>query len=276
MSKSRREIKVVAVSGGFDPVHIGHVRMFEEAKALGTHLVVILNSDNWLRKKKGYMFMSQEERAEIIKHFSVVDDVYIYDVVEEDMSVKGALEKYKMKINGQEYPVNIFANGGDRKSVQDIPEAPVCERLGIKMVFNVGKGGKVQSSSWLIDKVKNKYKVDVRPWGHMRILDAKEHFWVKSITIAPNKRLSLQSHARRRELWACIEGEVIAERGIKKGENKWEITEKVTLKPGDIFYVSTGELHRMSSKTGGTIIEVAFDAPKEEDITRWEDDYGRV
>jgi len=276
MNKIDKNIKVVAVSGGFDPVHIGHVRMFEEAKKLGTHLVVILNGDEWLKNKKGFAFMPEEERAELIKQFGVVDDVYIHREIDEHTSVTGALRDYTMNIDGQEYPISIFANGGDRKDINDIPEGKICQEKGIEMVFEVGRGGKVQSSSWLIDKVKNKYEVDIRPWGHMHILDSKKHFWVKSITVAPNKRLSLQSHAQRRELWACIEGEIIAERGIKTGEGQWEITEKVVLKPGDTFYLNTNELHRMSSEKGGTIIEVAFDKPKEEDNTRWEDDYGRV
>ncbi len=137
---------LVAVSGGFDPIHIGHVRMFERAKKLGDKLVVILNNDNWLAKKKGYSFMSENERKEIIKGLRVVDRVVItsHPKNTKDMSVCAELLKLKP---------DIFANGGDRK-LDNIPEVPVCEKIGCKMIFNIGQGGKVQSSSWLLEKYK--------------------------------------------------------------------------------------------------------------------------
>ncbi len=141
----KKEKIIVAVSGGFDPVHIGHIRMFEEAKALGDELVVILNNDNWLRKKKGKEFMSESERKEILESLRVVDRVYLTGHAEgvDDMSVCDTLKELKP---------HIFANGGDRKPDGDpVPEVETCEKLGIKMVYNVGHGGKVQSSSWLLD-----------------------------------------------------------------------------------------------------------------------------
>ncbi|OIP65086.1 hypothetical protein AUK15_02555 [Candidatus Nomurabacteria bacterium CG2_30_43_9] len=128
------------VSGGFDPVHIGHLQMFEEAKKLGDKLVVVLNCDKWLIRKKGKNFMNQEERAGIIRGFSCVDDVFILESDRNDVSE--AIEK----IHPQ-----VFANGGDRKAEADIPEAEICKELGVEMVFNVG-GGKVQSSSWLLKR----------------------------------------------------------------------------------------------------------------------------
>jgi len=148
--KSQNKKVIVAVSGGFDPVHIGHVRMFNEAKKLGDELVVILNNDNWLKAKKGYAFMHEQERREIIEGFRSVDRVVLTSHPENltDMSVCAELKK----IHPQ-----MFANGGDRKPDGDpIPEVTLCERLGIKMVYNVGQGGKVQSSSWLVGKVKAK------------------------------------------------------------------------------------------------------------------------
>jgi len=140
--------RVVIVSGGFDPVHIGHVRMFNEAKALGDHLIVVLNNDNWLRKKKGYVFMGEKEREEIIRNFKAVDDVYVTDHTEDsnDTSVCSALESICP---------HIFANGGDRKE-DNIPEYEVCRRLNIKMHFNTGSGGKVQSSSWLVNNAEKR------------------------------------------------------------------------------------------------------------------------
>ena len=135
---------IVAVSGGFDPLHIGHLRLFEEAKKLGDELVVILNNDNWLKKKKGYVFMSQNERKEIIKSLIWVDKVIIsrHPKDPKDMSVNRELKILKP---------HIFANGGDRKE-DNVPEVEVCRKINCQMVFNVGRGGKIQSSSWLLEK----------------------------------------------------------------------------------------------------------------------------
>lgn len=133
---------IVAVSGGFDPIHVGHVRMFERARALGDRLVVILNNDNWLRAKKHHIFMPEDQRAEIIRSLRVVDEVIItkHSPNPSDMSVCTELAELKP---------DIFANGGDRK-LDNVPEVAVCDEIGCGMVFNIGDGGKVQSSSWLL------------------------------------------------------------------------------------------------------------------------------
>jgi D-beta-D-heptose 7-phosphate kinase/D-beta-D-heptose 1-phosphate adenosyltransferase len=136
--------KIVAVSGGFDPLHVGHVRLFGRAKKLGDELVVILNNDNWLRKKKGFVFMPARERKEVIEALQSVDRVVLTSHKKNpaDMSVCAELLKIKP---------HIFANGGDRTK-KNIPEVAVCKKIGCKMVFGVGHGGKVQSSSWLLSK----------------------------------------------------------------------------------------------------------------------------
>ena len=141
---------VVVVSGGWDPIHIGHVRLFQAAKKLGDELVVILNNDNWLKKKKGYVFMSEKERKELIEALSVVDRVVLtrHPQSPKDMSVNKELEAIKP---------DIFANGGDRTK-RNIPEIAVCKEIGCKMVFNLGQGGKVQSSSWLLSAFANNNK----------------------------------------------------------------------------------------------------------------------
>ena len=126
---------VVAVSGGFDPIHLGHIRMFKHARKLGDKLIVIVNSDGWLRRKKGAYFMSANERREIIEAFDCVDRVHVLTSIKPD--VKDALLQLKP---------NIFANGGDRKNEEDIPEAEVCKKHNIKMVFGIG-GKKIRSSS---------------------------------------------------------------------------------------------------------------------------------
>jgi cytidyltransferase-like protein len=140
--------KVVMVSGGFDPVHIGHVRLFNEAKKLGDYLIVVVNNDNWLKLKKGYSFMPETERKEIIEAFRGVDEVMLtkHEPGTTDLSVCQELEEIKP---------DIFANGGDRHA-GNIPEYALCDKLGIVMVFNVGHGGKVRSSSDLLKEFSQK------------------------------------------------------------------------------------------------------------------------
>jgi cytidyltransferase-like protein len=156
---------VVAASGGFDPLHIGHVRLLQEAKRLGDVLVVILNNDNWLLQKKGYVFMSERERKEILESLKMVDRVVITSHPKNpmDMSVTAALRKIKP---------DVFANGGDRtktdasrKDSSLNPEQILCRELGIQMAFNVGRGGKIESSSELIRKAK---KVKDKRWKSSR------------------------------------------------------------------------------------------------------------
>ena len=134
--------KSVVVSGGFDPIHVGHVRMIQEAHMLAVNLgcsgiTVIANSDEWLIRKKGKVFMPLAERMEILAAITGVYNVVVWDDGSPD--VCGALRIIKP---------TIFANGGDRDNADGLPEKAVGDELGINMVFNVG-GGKVQSSSWL-------------------------------------------------------------------------------------------------------------------------------
>ena len=126
----------VAVSGYFDPLHIGHIEYFEKAKKLGDKLIVILNNDHQTRLKKGNSFMPQEERAKIIKSLKSVDEVFIS--IDEDGSVCKSLELIKP---------DIFAKGGDRYS-HEIPENEICERHDIKIIDGLYE--KIQSSSELL------------------------------------------------------------------------------------------------------------------------------
>ena len=140
------DIEMVAVSGGFDPVHWGHVKMIAEASKYA-RVMVILNSDEWLMRKKGFVFMSFEERRDILKEIKGVTIVAAVD--DSDGTVCDALRKIRP---------DYFANGGDRGK-SNTPEQDVCEELGIAMMWNVG-GGKIQSSSDLVNKAK---------WGKMVI-----------------------------------------------------------------------------------------------------------
>ena len=125
------------ISGGFDPIHKGHIRMIREAVKKG-EVLVIVNSDAWLMRKKGYVFMPFEERVEIIKSIKGVRDTSVVGIDDSDNTVCEALRKFKP---------DYFANGGDRTNT-NTPEMALCEELGIEMLWEVG-GGKVQSSSTL-------------------------------------------------------------------------------------------------------------------------------
>ena len=126
----------ICVSGGFDPVHIGHLRMIQEASKFG-NVIVIVNSDDWLMRKKGYIFMPFNERCEILEGFTATSSTISVD--DSDNTVCEALRRIKP---------DYFANGGDRKT-NNTPEMNVCEELGIEMLWGVG-GGKIQSSSTLV------------------------------------------------------------------------------------------------------------------------------
>jgi cytidyltransferase-like protein len=148
--QNKKKPIVVAVSGGFDPIHIGHIRLFEHARALGDKLVVILNNDHWLRAKKQHVFMPDHERKEVIEGLRAVDEVVIsgHGLDPTDMSVSAELAAIQP---------DIFANGGDRdeRNAADptsslYKDINTCKNIGIKMVFNIGDGGKIQSSSWLL------------------------------------------------------------------------------------------------------------------------------
>jgi len=135
-----KRIPTIAVSGGFDPIHKGHVMMIREAAEYG-HVIVLLNSDDWLIRKKGYKFMSFEERAFIIG--SIKGVVVVSNIEDSDETVCAGLRRFQP---------DYFANGGDRYKT-NTPEMDVCEEIGITMLWNIG-GGKVQSSSNLVSKAK--------------------------------------------------------------------------------------------------------------------------
>ena len=263
MKHKKKPVRWVSVSGGFDPLHIGHVRMFKEARKLGDKLVVIMNNDNWLKYKKGFAFMPQKERAELILSFPFVDKVVTtgHTTVTKDISICKELGKIRP---------GIFANGGDRAR-GNIPEYALCKKLGIKMVFNVGQGGKVQSSSWMIKAARKPASQTVRPWGRYYGWDAGKEWNLKTLYVHPGKRLSLQYHHGRSEHWMLVEGDATA-----KIRNSSGLEEAYPLRLGESFRVGKGMVHRLESKRGGVIVEVALGIFDENDIVRLEDDHGRV
>lgn len=264
-AKGKKSLKWVAVSGGFDPLHIGHVRMLKEARKLGDRLVVILNNDNWLKNKKGFVFMEEKERKEVLEMFPFVDKVVLTDhkISDPDRSVVRTLRKLKP---------SIFANGGDRKPDGDpVPEVELCKELGIKLIYNIGYGGKVQSSSWMLGRARRDSVRGVRPWGEYYEWDSGEKWYVKTLYVAAGKRLSLQYHQKRAERWVLVEGDAFAVIGVGNEQKKHQ------LKIGIPFIVEKGTVHRLGSKGGGIVAEIAIGSSFDEaDIIRLEDDHGRV
>lgn len=135
----KKKSVLVAVSGYFNPLHVGHLEMIQKSKKLGDKLVVIINNDFQVKLKGSVPFMKQEDRIKIISALRDVDEVFLS--IDRDKTVCKSLSKIKP---------NIFANGGDRKSLNDVPEYPVCQKLGIDMVDGLGK--KIRASSELIKK----------------------------------------------------------------------------------------------------------------------------
>jgi len=190
---------VVLVTGGFDPLHSGHLAYFKAAKELGDKLVVGINSDEWLTRKKGRPFMPFQERAEIIKGLSIVDQIISFD--DSDDTACGAI--YKTLATHGDIKI-IFANGGDRTDA-NIPEMSTYESTRyVDFVFGVGGEDKKNSSSWILKEWKAP-KIE-REWGHYRELYQGEGFQVKELVIAPHSKLSMQRHKHRSETWNIVSG----------------------------------------------------------------------
>lgn len=188
---------IVLVTGGFDPLHSGHIAYFEAAKKLGDQLVVGINSDAWLVRKKGRAFMPLKERITIVKNLKNVD--WVMDFNDEDDTANNAISKLIASTSiGSKI---IFANGGDRTK-ENIPE--MDEWPNVDFVFGVGGEVKQNSSSWILEDWKN--PKTIRNWGWYRVLDDKAGYKVKELVIEPGKSLSMQRHQDRSEHWYILKG----------------------------------------------------------------------
>jgi len=140
-------MKLAIVSGGFDPVHVGHIELFEKAKSMVDDLCVIVNDDTFLERKKGKPFMPFNERLKIIDSLKPVD--MVVECIDQDDTVCYTLEWIRALYKNK-YKHMMFCNGGDRTSGKNTPEHKICQQIGIKPVYKLGK--KIQSSSWLLEK----------------------------------------------------------------------------------------------------------------------------
>lgn len=258
------EKKKVAVSGGFDPLHPGHVRMMVAAKELGDYLLVILNNDNWLRAKKGYTFMTQDERREMILNIGVVDEVVLTDHEENpsDMSVVSSLQKHRP---------HIFGNAGDRTD-RNTPEMIACDELGIEMAFGLTTKNPYENhSSTLIQAASLASGFNKRPWGAYKSYIGGDDWHLKTLHLTAGSRLSLQRHKDRDEFWMLTEGDATATLGSAR-----DALTEVPLVKGEMIAVPRGTYHRLTTREGSSIVEVMQGRYDEDDIERFEDDYGRI
>tara|TARA_Y200000002_G_scaffold164449_1_gene135702 strand:+ start:1779 stop:2540 length:762 start_codon:yes stop_codon:yes gene_type:complete len=194
-------MKVVLVTGGFDPLHSGHLDYFREAKKLGDVLVVGLNTDEWLTRKKGRPFMPFKERLAIIDSLEMVDDVISFE--DKDDTANHAI--FKLMCTSASKAEIIFANGGDRKKGA-VPEEKIFDDK-VKFVYGVGGENKKNSSSWILEEWKN--PKTVRKWGWYRVLDDKITYKVKELVITPGQSLSNQRHLLRSEHWYALKGKCV-------------------------------------------------------------------
>lgn len=249
-------MKITLVTGGFDPIHSGHIAYFNAARELGDKLIVGLNSDAWLERKKGRAFMPWEERATIVAALSVVDRVISFD--DSDGTATDAIRKVKDIYPNHEI---IFANGGDR-TANNIPEMLVPDVL---FKFGVGGDNKANSSSWILEEWKA--PKTQRPWGYYRVLHEVDGTKVKELTIDPGKSLSMQRHKDRAEFWLVTEGMCYVDQMLPSG---YKIP-TVTLNTHDGIEISKGEWHKLSnpSDVPCRIVEVQFgNQCTEDDIER--------
>lgn len=195
-------MKVVIVTGGFDPLHSGHIAYFKAARELGEHLIVGVNSDAWLTRKKGKPFMPFEERAAIIKELGCVDEVIGFN--DNDDSACAAITQV-LSTKGSSWSV-VFANGGDRINT-NTPEYKVYgEHADVEFVWKVGGSDKKNSSSWILKEWT--HPTVKRTWGTYTVLDKNTGWQVKELAFDVDKELSDQRHFKRSEHWHVVQGSI--------------------------------------------------------------------
>tara|TARA_B100000989_G_scaffold295282_1_gene276018 strand:+ start:642 stop:1430 length:789 start_codon:yes stop_codon:yes gene_type:complete len=253
-------MNIIVVSGGFDPIHSGHIAYFKSAKELGDKLVVALNSDKWLIGKKGKFFMPFSERKEIITNLSMVDEVI--DFEDDDMgSCCDALEKIKNFYPNENI---IFCNGGDRTK-ENIPEMSISN---ISFKFGVGGENKMNSSSWILKDFK--YDFEERIWGKFYNLftdTGETGVKVKELIVYPKKGLSFQRHFFRSEIWFVSKGRCI----VNYSEGSADDAKEIDFKLEDTLHIKKEAWHQIINpyKEPCHIIEIQYgEKTIEDDIER--------
>lgn len=250
-------MKICVVSGGFDPIHSGHIAYFKSAKSLGDILIVALNSDDWLVKKKLKFFMPFEERKIIIENFEVVDMVVDFDDDDLGSCING-LKKIKTMYPADEI---IFCNGGDRNK-KNIPEMSLSD---INFEFGVGGDDKKNSSSWILKKFQ--YDSEDRIWGSFYNLFKDTGLKVKELIVNPGKGLSFQRHFFRSELWFVSKGSCT----VNYSETVADDFKSINLSKNETIHINKEAWHQIINTNHEPchIIEIQYgEKTIEEDIER--------
>ena len=246
-------MKIVVVSGGFDAIHSGHIAYLEEAKKLGDKLIVALNSDDWVIKKKGKFFMPFAEREIILKNLKPVDDVISFED-DELGSCKDALNKTKLKYPDEEI---LFCNGGDRNK-ENIPEMEVSD---VTFHFEVGGEDKKNSSSWILKNFE--HSSENRVWGKFYNLFIDKNLKLKELIVDPKKGMSFQRHFHRNEIWFVSKGKCLINFSKVDAEN----FQSIELNKEQVFHVEKEAWHQITNPFDEPchIIEIQYGEKTDED-----------
>lgn len=250
-------MNVVVLSGGFDPLHDGHVEMFKDAANKYDYVIVGLNSDDWLTRKKGRAFMGFGVRKTILESIQYVDQVIAFD--DSDDTACDAIEYAR-----NNYQFVTFGNGGDRKD--NFPEADYCREHNVAIDDSLGGNTKLNSSSDFLAEWK--FQPTDREWGLWKVLADYKTVKVKELVVTPNSNLSWQSHEKRNELWFIREG--IATIYYSSDDSGKDVF--VTIKsPNDTFMINKRKWHQLANETeeSVSVIEIQYgDECVEHDILR--------
>lgn len=253
-------MKIVLCTGGFDPLHSGHIEYLTQAKKLGDQLVVGVNSDEWLTKKKGRPFMKLKDRLSVVQNLRFVNGTVTFN--DSDGTARDAIRKVRLN-----YPSDtiIFANGGDRTD-QNIPEMDFKDQ---NLLFKFGVGGvdKINSSSWILEDWKS--PKTARPWGYYRVLHSVgSHVKLKELTVEPKMCLSMQRHDQRAEFWFVAEGTATV---YSLDDSSTDHEFKASLTAHQSTFIQQNEWHMLCNETDKPLklIEIQYgENCVEEDITR--------
>ena len=263
-----RDYDYVLLSGGMDPIHSGHIAMIRDAASRASKgVIILLNSDAWLTRKKGKPFMSFDERLSVLS--SIRDVAHVFGFNDDDGTAREGIEFaaksfYRSKL--------AFGNGGDRKD-DSTPSAEhqVCKDNGIDMLWGLGGDYKKNSSSSILSNWTR--ETEQRPWGSFTTYEVGKGYKVKTLSVNPGQRLSLQYHNHRSEYWTVLSGAGAAYVGDQDN-----ILQPVDISQGSTLYIAKGAHHRVSC-TGTSplvIMEAQIgDYVGEDDIVRLQDDYVR-
>lgn len=245
---------IVLVTGGFDPIHSGHIAYFKAARELGDQLIVGVNSDSWLAQKKGRSFMPVSERVTIIENLAMVDGCLLFD--DSDGSAKEAIRNVRRL-----YPDDriVFANGGDR-TTDNIPEMNIDDP-NIEFVFGVGGENKANSSSWILEEWKA--PKTRRSWGYYRVLHETPGVKVKELTVDPGAALSMQRHHGRSEFWLVSSGTATV----------YTINRSTDIELGGVYdrhkhlHIASNEWHQLVNEESNPlkVVEIQYGERCEED-----------